>query len=230
MKNFDDIRFQELQEGLYDPNIFKAFFLAGGPGSGKTFVTRSAFGGTGLKSINSDSAFERALKKNGLSLKMPEDEAEARDILRARAKGMTDTQLDMSLKGRLGLVIDGTGRDYDKIKNQKAILDQLGYDCYMIFVNTSLDVALERNKKRERSVPEYITRKSHAIVQGNIGKFQNSFGMANMVIIDNSKDDRELTTQIMDRCSKAVRRLLTNKIKSYTAKRWMATERRLKRR
>ena len=230
MKNFDDIRFQELQEGLYDPNIFKAFFLAGGPGSGKTFVTRSAFGGTGLKSINSDSAFERALKKNGLSLKMPEDEAEARDILRARAKGMTDTQLDMSLKGRLGLVIDGTGRDYDKIKNQKAILDQLGYDCYMIFVNTSLDVALERNKRRERSVPEYITRKSHAIVQANIGKFQNTFGMGNMIIIDNSKDDRELTTQMMDRCSKAVRRLLSNKIKSYTAKRWMATERRLKRR
>jgi len=230
MKNFDDIRFQELQEGLYDPNIFKAFFLAGGPGSGKTFVTRSAFGGTGLKSINSDSAFERALKKNGLSLKMPEDEAEARDILRARAKGMTDTQLDMSLKGRLGLVIDGTGRDYDKIKNQKAILDQLGYDCYMIFVNTSLDVALERNKKRERSVPEYITRKSHAVVQANIGKFQNTFGMGNMIIIDNSKDEKELTNQIMDRCSKAVRRLLSNKIKSYTAKRWMATERRLKRR
>ena len=69
----------------------------------------------------------------------------------------------------------------------------------MIFVNTSLDVALER-KKRERSVPEYITRKSHAIVQSNIGKFQNTFGMGNMVIIDNSKDDRELTTQIMDRC------------------------------
>ena len=230
MKTFDDIRFQELQEGLYDPNIFKAFFLAGGPGSGKTFVTRSAFGGTGLKSINSDSAFERALKKNGLSLKMPEDEAEARDILRARAKGMTDTQLDMSLKGRLGLVIDGTGRDYDKIKNQKAILDQLGYDCYMIFVNTSLDVALERNKKRERSVPEYITRKSHAVVQANIGKFQNTFGMGNMIIIDNSKDEKELTNQIMDRCSKAVRRLLSNKIKSYTAKRWMATERRLKRR
>ena len=95
---------------------------------------------------------------------------------------------------------------------------------------TSLDVALERNARRERTVPEYITRKSHAIVQGNIGKFQNNFGMGNMVIIDNSKDDRELTTQIMDRCSKAVRRLLTNKIKSYTAKRWMATERRLKRR
>jgi predicted kinase len=230
MKKFDDIRFQDLQEGLYDPNIFKAFFLAGGPGSGKSFVTNNAFGGTGLKTINSDTAFERSLKKNGLSLKMPEDEAEARDIIRDRAKATTGNQLDLSIKGRLGLVIDGTGRDYDKIKEQKALLDLLGYDCYMVFVNTSLEVALERNSKRERSVPEYITRKSWTQVQSNIGKFQNTFGMSNMIIIDNSKDDKELTTVVMNKCSKAVRRLLGNKIKSYTAKRWMATERKLKRR
>ena len=230
MKNFDDIRFQDLQEGLYDPNIFKAFFLAGGPGSGKTFVTRNAFGGTGLRQINSDSAFENALRKHGLSLKMPEDEAEARDILRARAKGTTDKTLDLSLKGRLGLVIDGTGRDYDKIKSQNDMLKQLGYDTYMIFVNTSLDVALERNAKRERSVPEYITRKSWTQVQSNIGRFQNTFGMSNMIIVDNSKDERELTTIVMNKVDKSVRRLLSNKIKSYTAKRWMATERRLRRR
>ena len=230
MKNFDDIRFQDLHEGLYDPNIFKAFFLAGGPGSGKTFVTRGAFGGTGLRVINSDNAFEVALKKHGLSLKMPEDEAEARDILRARAKGTTDKTLDLSLKGRLGLVIDGTGRDYDKIKSQNDMLKQLGYDTYMIFVNTSLDVALERNAKRERSVPEYITRKSWTQVQSNIGRFQNTFGMSNMIIVDNSKDERELTTIVMNKVDKSVRRLLSNKIKSYTAKRWMATERRLRRR
>ena len=230
MKQFDDIRFQELKEGLYDPNIFKAFFLAGGPGSGKTFVTKGAFGGTGLRVINSDNAFESALRKHGLSLKMPEDEAEARDILRARAKGVTDKTLDLSLKGRLGLVIDGTGRDYDKIKIQNDMLKQLGYDTYMVFVNTSLEVALERNAKRERSVPEYITRKSWTQVQSNIGKFQNTFGMSNMIIIDNSKDDRELTTMVMNKVDKSVRRLLSNKIKSYTAKRWMATERRLKRR
>ena len=46
--------------------------------------------------------------------------------------------------------------------------------------------------------------------------------MSNMVIIDNSKDDKELTTQIMARVSKAVRGLLNTPIKSYTAKRWMA--------
>lgn len=230
MKKFDDIRFQDLQEGLYDPNIFKAFFLAGGPGSGKTFVTNNAFGGTGLKTINSDNAFEKALKKNSLSLKMPEDEAEARDIIRDRAKAMTGNQMDLYIKGRLGLVIDGTGRDYDKINQQVSELRQLGYDCYMVFVNTSLDVALERNSKRERSVPEYVTINSWKAVQSNIGKFQNLFGMSSMVIIDNSKDDKELTTVVMNKVGKSVRRLLSNTIKSYTAKRWMATERKLKRR
>ena len=110
--------------------------------------------------INSDNAFENALRKNNLSLKMPESEAEARDMLRARAKATTGSIMDLSIAGRLGMIVDGTGRDYDKIKTQVAELRQLGYDCYMIFVNTSLDVALERNSKRERSVPEYITRKS----------------------------------------------------------------------
>ena len=212
MKKFDDIR--NLNEGLYDPNIFKAFFLAGGPGSGKTFVTRGSFGGTGLRMINSDTAFENALKKNNLSLKMPEDEAEMRDIVRARAKATTSNMMDLSIKGRLGMVVDGTGRDYDKIKSQVAQLRQLGYDCYMIFVNTSLEVALERNSKRARSVPEYITRKSWESVQGNIGRFQNLFGMGNMVIVDNSKDDRELTTIVMNKVGKNVRRFYDDVVTS----------------
>jgi len=104
----------------------------------------------------------------------------------------------------------------------------------MIFVNTSLEVALQRNidrgNKGDRTVPEYIVKTSWKDVQSNIGKFQNLFGVGNMVIIDNSKDDRELTTQVMNKVGKAVRRLLTQPIKSYTAKRWMASERKAKRR
>jgi len=230
MKKFDDIRFQDLQEGLYDPHIFKAFFLAGGPGSGKTFVTASAFGGTGLKVINSDAAFEHALKKNNLSLKMPDSETEARDMLRARAKATTGKVLDMAIMGRLGMVIDGTGRDYDKIKYQVGLLQQLGYDCYMVFVNSTLEVALMRNAMRERTIPEYITKRSWETVQSNIGKFQNLFGRGSMLIVDNNISDKELTTITMNKVSKGVSSLLRNKISSYIAKRWMATERKLRRR
>ena len=64
------IHFNELQEGLQDPNIFKTFFLAGGPGSGKSYVVRKTTGGTGLRVVNSDDAFEQFLLRTGLSLKM----------------------------------------------------------------------------------------------------------------------------------------------------------------
>ena len=115
--------FHELQEGLYDPNIFKAFFLAGGPGSGKSFVAGRVIGkGTGLKTVNSDDAFEHLLKKAGLSMKMPESEQERRDVVRDRAKVMTDIKKGNYLEGRLGLIIDGTGAKSDKLLRQKGHL------------------------------------------------------------------------------------------------------------
>ena len=57
--------FQQLLEGIYDPNIFKAVFLAGGPGSGKSYVVSKVVSGMGLKVINSDEPFERYLVKAG---------------------------------------------------------------------------------------------------------------------------------------------------------------------
>jgi cytidylate kinase len=221
VKSFEQI----LSEGLYDPNIFKAFFLAGGPGSGKSFVARNVFTGTGLKLVNSDIVLENSLRKAGLSLSMPDEEQYFRDILRTRAKAIVDNQIDLYVKGRLGLVIDATGRDYNIISRQFSALQLLGYDCYMVFVNTSLEVALERNAKRERVVPEYITKNSWQSVQNNIGRFQNLFGLTNFVVVDNSKSEQELVTLTMNKVNSVVRRFLTTPIKSYIAKRWMAKER-----
>ncbi len=221
---------QHLHEGLYDPGIFKAFFLAGGPGSGKSFVTSSALTGTGLKLVNSDIKFERDLKKANLSLKMPDEEEYFRTIIRQSAKKFTLTQLDQYIKGRLGLVIDSTGRDYDSIARNVSMLKQIGYDCYMIFVNTTLDVALARNARRERTIPAYITKSSWESVQGNMGKFQRLFGQNNFLVIDNNKSDLELTTLTMNRARKTIDKYMRAPISSYIAKRWMASERKAKRR
>ena len=221
---------QHLSEGLYDPGIFKAFFLAGGPGSGKTFVTSSAFAGSGMKVVNSDAAFERNLKKANLSLSMPDEETYFRDIVRKAAKRTAISQLDKYVEGRLGLVIDSTGRDYDIIARNHNMLKQMGYDCYMIFVNTTLEVALARNARRERTIPEYITKSSWNGVQSNIGKFQRLFGMSNFIVVDNNKSDLELTTLTMNKIGKVVTKLIKTPIQSYTAKRWMASERKARRR
>ena len=215
---------QHLSEGLYDPGIFKAFFLAGGPGSGKTFVTSSAFAGSGLKVVNSDVAFERGLKKANLSLSMPDEETYFRNIIRSRAKALTISQLDKYVDGRLGLVIDSTGRDYDMIARHHNMLQQMGYDCYMVFVNTSLEVALARNARRERTIPEYITTNSWNGVQSNMGRFQRLFGMSNFIVVDNNKSDLELTTLTMNRVSKVVRKFIKSPVANYRAKQWMKKE------
>ena len=211
--------FNELQEGLQDPNIFKAFFLAGGPGSGKSYVVRKTTGGTGLRVVNSDDAFESMLKKAGLSLKMPPEEEEPRDAVRDRAKRVTAKRQEGYLDGRIGLIIDGTGRDYDKIAKQATELKQLGYDVHMIFVNTSLDVALERNAQRARSVPEPIVVKSWKDVQSNIGKFSQYF-RANFVVVDNNNATEDVFTQVF----KQIKGLLKKKVRNPAAHQWIAQQ------
>ena len=211
--------FYELQEGLYDPNIFKAFFLAGGPGSGKSYVARQATGGTGLKTVNLDDAFEHLLNKAGLSLKMPPKETEPRDVVRGRAKELTAAKQKNYLEGRLGLIIDGTGKEANKILTQKAKLEELGYDTYMIFVNTSLDVALQRNADRSRSVSEAIVVKSWKDVQANIGKFSNIFRQG-FIVVDNNDAGEDVFKEVYKR----VKGLLRKKVQNTRAKNWMASE------
>ena len=215
---------QILAEGVYDPGIFKAFFLAGGPGSGKTFVTKTAFAGTGLKVVNSDTIFERGLKKANLSLKMPDEEEYFRNVVRQRAKTTSATMLDTYMEGRLGLVIDATGRDKNIIQRQHAMLTNIGYDSYMIFVNTSLDVALERNKNRPRSIPEYIVTNSWNGVQANIGQFQRIFSPNKMLILDNNRSEKELVSQTLSQAAKFIRSQLRVRPDNYIAKQWIAKE------
>ena len=211
--------FNELQEGVYDPNIFKAFFIDGGPGSGKSFVVRRTTGGLGLRVVNSDDAFEHQLKKANLSLKMPASETEPRDIVRARAKQTTASRKAGYLEGRLGIIIDGTGRDYDKIAKEATQLQQLGYDTYMIFVNTSLDVALERNAMRPRSIPEKIVTKSWRDVQQNLGKFSQFFRQG-LVIVDNN----DAGDDVFNLVSKQIRGLVKKKVNNGRAMEWIRNE------
>ena len=211
--------FTDLQEGVYDPNIFKAFFLAGGPGSGKSFVVRKTTGGLGMRVVNSDDIFEKLLDKEGLSKKMPASEKEPRDVVRQRAKELTAKKKANYLEGRLGLIIDGTGKDYDKIARQATKLKQLGYDVHMIFVNTSLDVALERNAKRARSVPEPLVVKSWKSVQSNIGKFSQYFRQ-NFVVVDNNDAGEDVFNKVF----KQIKGLANKKPTSRIAMAWIANE------
>jgi len=196
----------ELVEGYKDPGIFKAVFLAGGPGSGKTYIAKGLFGipdrvnvsQTGMKMVNSDKELKYLLNKFGFgtdldslpdevfsNLTNPKDPKYSG--LRNFAKDLTAERRRLYQNGRLGMIIDGTGDDFKKISMEKAELEKIGYQTYMIFVNTTLEVALERNEKRDRVLPEKIVSDSHKEVNRNIGAFQGLFGSSNFMIVDNNE-------------------------------------------
>jgi len=217
--------YQELQEGLYDPNIFKAFFLAGGPGSGKSYVVRRTTGGLGLKVVNSDPHFEKLITAAGLSLNMPDDEFDTREPLRIRAGNLRDKQKANFIEGRLGVIIDSTGSEADKLISQSNGLKELGYDTHMIFVNTSIDVALQRNAERARSVPTPIVVNSWKNVQKNIGRFSQHF-RENFIAVDNNDASEDELAKVW----KIIRNLVKKKVNNTRAKNWMAMELAKKRR
>ena len=240
-----------LNEGARDPGIFKAIFLAGGPGSGKSYVAQKLFGipekinvsKYGLKMVNQDTELEMLLKKyyGTTDLDIMPDELFAdltgsdRDGnpvdydtsgLRAFAKSLSKERLRLYTEGRLGVIIDGTGHKYSSVKQKKQKLEAIGYDCFMVFVNTSLDVALKRNEERDRVVPEKIVRKSWQDVQNNLAFFQGLFGMSNFLVVGNNKflSAKQAQSKFKMLVDKGVKKFLKMKPKNKIAKAWMRKE------
>jgi cytidylate kinase len=221
-----------IEEGPNDPHIFKAVFLAGGPGSGKSFVAGKMLRGTGLKTVNSDEIYEYLMTKKGMDMSDPEviaskDGQETRN----KAKDLTNKrQGDLEsgrggyLQGRLGLVIDGTGKDVQKVSATSEQLKALGYETMMLFVNTSEDVAQERNQKRARSIPAEMVSKMWRAVQNNLMKFQQVFGAANFHVVDNSGglEDPERKENFLE-VTRAIDKFLMKSPSSPQAKEWLAS-------
>ena len=89
----------------------------------------------------------------------------------------------------------------------------------MVFVNTDLEVALERNKERERTLPTELVKGSWQAVQSNLGRFQGLFGTSNMLIVDNSKK-KDFEKVVKKAANEFVRRPIQNRI----AKDWIKKE------
>jgi len=172
-----------LLEGIRDPHIFKVVFMAGSPGAGKSTVADFIKGGTGLKTVNFDELYTYFKDRDG-------------DVDFDKTDTVLNKKMNLYIDGRLGLIVDKTGQDYNSIKTLKTTLESIGYDSAMVFVNIPLHISKERVisrfKKTGRNVdPKYI-EKSYKNLINNLGKYQSDFGK-NMFIIDNeSKFDEKL--------------------------------------
>ena len=170
-----------VEEGVYDPHIFKAVFMAGSPGAGKSTIANKLFGGTGLKTLNVDSFWQlyKAQGKTGNYERYWE-------LYKVQEKNFLD--------GRLGLIIDGTAKNPERMAQVKATLEEMGYDTAMVFDNTSLDVSMDRVVNRARTSgkdlgreidPEFV-KDAWEKTQKGLGALQSMFS-GQFFIVDNNR-------------------------------------------
>ena len=188
-------------EGVHDKAIFKAVFLAGGPGSGKDYVLDNTLAGHGMTEMNSDKALEFLMDKEGLDKKMPASEEDKKNIVRSRAKNITELRQRLAILGRNGLIINGTGDDVEKIAKIKKELESVGYESSMMLVNTADEVSKQRNIERGqrggRTVPENIRKEKWDAVQAGRPEFAKMFG-DNYMEFDNSEDLRTAPPEVVN--------------------------------
>lgn len=203
---------QSIIEGPKDPHIFKAVFMAGSPGAGKSTVANMLFGGTGLKSLNVDT-FWQFYKKKGLE----------KDYDYFWQKYQIQNSLYKS--GKLGLLIDGTAKNPEAMRNVKKTLEDEGYETAMVAVNVSLEAAMRRAKARAQQPgpdfgreidPEFI-KDTWNKVQVGMGKLQNIF-QERFFVIDNSRDNAKPDVTY---AQKALTKWLNSPPSNPIAKKWL---------
>ena len=225
-----------LSEGVYDPGVLKCVFLAGGPGSGKTTVATELFGITsnsfavsGLKPVNSDKFFEHLLRVRKLpfdlaSLPQPELDKiiKGAESPREIAKVLSQKQFTIYLGGRLGLIMDTTADNPAKLEAKvQDLRDSFGYDVAMVFVNTSLEKALDRNSKRERKLMPDLVTDIWNDAQKAKEEYKQFFGQ-NFFEVLNDKDSAPGQPVAIDKeVEKKVRAFLAKPIQNPKGKEWI---------
>ena len=238
-----------LNEGVNDPGIFKAVFLAGGPGSGKSYVASQLFGipekvnvsTYGLKMVNQDTELENFLKKyfgtvdidnmpDELFKQLTDPTSSDYSGLRTRTKEISKSKLKLYTQGRLGVIIDGTGHKFNEVKNERQDLIKLGYDTFMVYVNTSLEVAQKRNEERPRRLPANTVETYWKSVQKNMAYFQGLFGGANFLLVDNNAtlNPKQAVKKFNMLVGKGISKFIKRPIKNKQAKKWIEKQKLLR--
>jgi len=238
-----------LIEGINDPGIFKAVFLAGGPGSGKSYVASQLFGipeklnvsAFGLKLVNQDSELENFLKKyfgyvdidkmpDALFKQLTDPKSSDYSGLRTRTKELSKSKLKLYTQGRLGVIVDGTGHKFKDVQKERQKLVNMGYDTYMVYVNTSLEVAQKRNEERPRVLPKDVVEDYWKEVQKNMAFFQGLFGNANFLLVDNNAtlSPKQAQKKFNMLVTKGIGKFIKKPIRNKIAKKWIEKQKLLK--
>lgn len=188
-----------VNEGINDKGIWKAIFLAGFPGAGKSYtIERIKAGDIDPRIINTDKLFPLFGREKWDEWKK----------ISKKVKITNKKMLILYINSMLPLFIDGTSADTAKILRRSGILESYGYDTGMCFINTSLETALDRASKRERYVdPEFI-KSSYGQVLRAKSYYRSKFS----TWIEINNDVGELTNEVILNAFKFTRRFFNSDI------------------
>lgn len=170
------ITFKEyVTESINDRGILKALFIVGIPGAGKSYTVRQLSGAISPKVVNTDKATEFLSRK----FQLPSNDETWKSFFKDRTKPLTVSMLASYLNGLLPLFVDGTSNNTSNILNRAGILESLGYDVGMVFINTDLEVAKERALRRGAEIDRHVSldfiEKVHAEAEENREYFRGKF-------------------------------------------------------
>lgn len=223
----DTVSLSDLDESIYDPHILKAIFLAGSGGAGKGAVSDAMFAGVGLKVIDQDKHLERFMA----DAKLPLSQVGQRYDLLKKAQKMKGKEIRHYAQRRMGIIIDSTGWDYERIARPFKKLQKLGYDCSMVYVHTSLETAMRRNEERAkrggRDVPKSYIEDAWRGARRNFQRYVKLFGKTNMFVIDNDKDVEPKTWKsvISPKLRSIARKILDKPLRNTAGKAWLEKQR-----
>jgi len=176
--------YEFLDESIEDKGIFKAVFLSGLPGAGKsTVIQKVTDGAVQPRIVNTDRSYEFLLKKNDISA-----DAAAWALFGPQSKVMNSAMLYNYLNSMLPMFVDGTSADTGALLRRSGILESLGYDTMMIWVNIDVEEAIRRAQARERKVDPNFIRHVHDQIEANKQFYKSRFS-SNFVEVDNNADN-----------------------------------------
>ena len=173
--------------------------IAGGPGAGKSFITKNLINLDNVKSFNVDQV--RVMTAKQLwggnweeNISTPEGYQKILDMTFTTSDPRNKTVkflkqfLEQERNQSVNVVYDAGGGQEQVMKDVNTLAKENGFDTTLVYVRTPLELAQMRNDERPRSLPNDMVAQYHQKVKDNMRNmipiFDNVWTVDNKELID----------------------------------------------
>lgn len=211
------ISFKEfIIESIEDKGILKAIFIVGIPGAGKSYTAKKISGSVSPRIVNTDRATEFLIKKMGKN-STEDNWPEFSD----KSHHLTQVALSNYINSMLPLFVDGTSNDASNVLHRAGILESLGYDVGMIFIETSLQTAIDRANARIKHTGREVSTDFIKAVESRAKENKEFFETKFKFFQTINNDEGELTDKSLKKAFVKVQQFYNSPLANPVGKRFI---------